>query len=228
MHVRGTFHKKNNSGRILDKTGRVFAFIHGLRPRTITLDAPRHKVKRKKKYLPFFLCIQSSTKRALNPKNEFYLPVVLICQVENIFHLGNHCQPLKKERSILGRGKNPLCEPIFSRYHEDKVSQDLKISWKKREIFIARKLLKKGPKGNPLYQILTSFFSKRRGAPRTKRSFLTILNIMFNAVLFLPRVAQIPLLEGDTCARKSVQNFLIPNVGLINRFGTPALNSISL
>jgi hypothetical protein len=42
-----------------------------------------------------------------------YLPVVLICQVENIFHLDNHCQPLK-------------AEPVFVRRRNSRDAKEIK------------------------------------------------------------------------------------------------------
>lgn len=110
-----------------------------------------------------------STMHALNLKNEFYLPVVLICQVEKIFHLSNHCQPLN-ERSIFVLRKNSLSgSSIFLRYHEDKVSSDLSNFFYKNpflDLFLRIRVLlqvfysvktSKATKDNPLYQIMTSF-----------------------------------------------------------------------
>lgn len=55
-----------------------------------------------------------------NVKNKCYLPVVLICQVENIFRLSNHCQPFKGATGFV-----PKEFTIFWRYRTDKVSSNL-------------------------------------------------------------------------------------------------------
>ena len=59
--------------------------------------------------------VRYKTPRQCIAKNELYLPVVLICQVENIFHLDNHCQALK-------------AEPVFVRANEILEMQRDKVS----------------------------------------------------------------------------------------------------